>query len=121
MAKEDLTEGLELGDLQEQHRDIAESIGMDVFLDLVRNFGGSAIYIPQMREVTRMRVYRKISEEFDGTNIKALANKYGVSESTVYNVVREQIRSGAHKHPEIPGQMSLADLLQGQDTGGTVP
>lgn len=52
MAKEDLTEGLELGDLQEQHRDIAESIGMDVFLDLVRNFGGSAIYIPQMREVT---------------------------------------------------------------------
>ena len=37
MAKEDLTEGLELGDLQEQHRDIAESIGMDVFLDLVRD------------------------------------------------------------------------------------
>lgn len=120
MAMEDLTKGIELEDLQEQHRNIAESIGMDCFLKLVENFGGSAVYIPQMREVTRMRTYRKIAEEFDGTNIKALANKYGVSESTVYNVVREQIRSGRHKTPVIPGQMSIADMLQGQDAGQTV-
>ena len=112
MAKEDITKGLELEDLQEQHREIAESVGMDCFLELVKTFGGSAIYIPQMREVTKMRVYRKIAEEFDGTNIKALASKYEVSESTVYNVVREQIRSGEHKHPQVPGQMSLADLYQ---------
>lgn len=111
MAKEDMAKGLELDDLQEQHRDIAESIGMDCFLELVKTHGGSAIYIPQMREVTKMRVYRKIAEEFDGTNIKALAGKYEVSESTVYNVVRDQIKSGAHKHPAIPGQMSIADLL----------
>lgn len=112
MAKEELIKGLELDDLQEQHREIAESVGMDCFLELVRTFGGSAIYIPQMREVTKMRVYRKIAEEFDGTNIKALASKYEVSESTVYNVVREQIKSGEHKHPQIPGQLSMADLLQ---------
>ena len=49
---------------------------------------------------------------FDGTNIKKLASKYDVSESTVYNVVREQIQSGVHKHPMIPGQMSIADMLQ---------
>ncbi len=112
MAKEELIKGLDLEDLQEQHREIAESVGMDGFLKLVKTFGGSAIYIPQMREVTKMRVYRKISEEFDGTNIKALANKYEVSESTVYNVVRDQIKSGEHKHPQVPGQMSLADLMQ---------
>ncbi len=99
-------------DLQEQHKLIAESIGMESFLNLVRAFGGSAIYIPQMKEVTKMRTYRKISEEFDGTNIKVLANKYGVSESTVYNIVREQIQSGEHRHPQIPGQMSIADMLQ---------
>lgn len=112
MAKEELIKGLELDDLQEQHREIAESVGMDSFLELVKTFGGSAIYIPQMREVTKMRVYRKIAEEFDGTNIKALASKYEVSESTVYNVVREQIKSGEHKHPQIPGQLSMADWLQ---------
>ncbi len=117
MAKEELTSGLEMDDLQEQHREIAECIGMECFLSLVKVFGGSAIYIPQMREVTRMRVYRKIAEEFDGTNIKALAGKYEVSESTVYNVVRDQIRSGEHKRgehrlPVIPGQMSIMDLLE---------
>ena len=53
-----------------------------------------------------------IRDEFDGTNIKKLASKYDVSESTVYNVVREQIQSGVHKHPMIPGQMSIADMLQ---------
>lgn len=113
MAKEELIKGLELDDLQEQHREIAESIGMKCFLELVKTFGGSSIYIPQMREVTKMRVYRKIAEEFDGANIKALASKYEVSESTVYNVVRDQIKKGEHKNQAIPGQMSIADLLQG--------
>lgn len=114
MMKEDLTRELELDDLQEQHREIAECIGMDSFLALVKTFGGSSIYIPQMREAAKMRIYRKISKEFDGKNIKALANKYEVSESTVYNVVREQIKSGEHKHPQIPGQISMADWMQFQ-------
>lgn len=112
MATEELVSGLCLDDLQEQHREIAESIGMGGFLELVKTFGGSSIYIPQMREVTKMRAYRKIAEEFDGTNIRALANRYDVSESTVYNVVREQIRSGKHRHPVIPGQLSMADWIQ---------
>jgi Mor family transcriptional regulator len=102
---------IEINDLQEQHRPIAECVGMEGFLKLVEAFGGSSIYIPQMREVVKMRVYRQISEEFDGTNIKALANKYAVSESTVYNVVREQIQNGSYRHPQIPGQMSIADML----------
>lgn len=114
MAREkDIISGITIEDLQEQHRPIAESIGMESFIKLVREFGGSAIYIPQMREVTKMRVYRMIRDEFDGTNIKKLASKYDVSESTVYNVVREQITERCYnKHPMIPGQMSIADMLQ---------
>lgn len=100
-----------MDDLQEQHKPIAKCLGMESFLKLVEEYGGSSIYIPQAKEVVKMRIYRMISEEFDGTNIKQLANKYKVSESTVYNVVREQIQSGAHRHPQIPGQMSIADLI----------
>lgn len=102
---------IEINDLQEQHKPIAECLGMDGFLKLVAEYGGSAIYIPQEREVVKQRIYRKISEEFDGSNIKSLANKYKVSESTVYNVVREQLQNGMHRHPQIPGQMSIADIL----------
>lgn len=110
-AKEEIIKEVVLDDLQEQHRDIAECIGLESYLLLVEKFGGNSIYIPQMREIVKLRIYRKISEEFDGTNIKALAVKYGVSESTVYNVVREQIQTGAYKHPQIPGQMSIVDML----------
>lgn len=101
-----------IDDLQEQHKPVAESIGIESFLNLVKAYGGSSIYIPQMKEVTKLRIYRKISEEFDGMNIKQLANKYEVSESTVYNIVREQIQSGKHKHPQIPGQMSIVDMIE---------
>ena len=100
-----------LEDLQEQHREIAECIGLPGFLKLVKMFGGNGLYIPQMKEVVRLHVYRLIQKEFDGTNIRSLSKKYGVSESTVYNVVREQIRSGAHRHPTIPGQMSIMDFV----------
>lgn len=110
-AREEVLKEVVLDDLQEQHRDIAECISLESFLRLVERFGGSSIYIPQMREVVKLRVYRKISEEFDGTNIRALAVRYGVSESTVYNVVREQIQTGAYKHPQVPGQMSIVDML----------
>lgn len=50
-----------------------------------------------------------IADEYDGTNIKELAVKYDVCESTVYNVVRDKIvRSGVKS--QITGQMSFADI-----------
>ncbi|MDD3415502.1 MAG: Mor transcription activator family protein [Lachnospiraceae bacterium] len=111
MTEKEIISKLVIDDLQEPHRQIAESIGLESFLKLVSSFGGSAIYIPQMKEIVKNRVYQMIQDEFDGTNIKTLANKYNVSESTVYNVVREQLKSGIHRHPNIPGQMSIADIF----------
>ena len=99
-----------LDDLQEQHREIAECIGLSAFRKLIRTFGGQSIYVPQAREAVRLHTYRLIRQEYDGTNIKALARKYGVSESTVYNVVRDQISRGKKKSPDIPGQLSFADM-----------
>lgn len=118
MATEELAlSDITLEDLQEQHRQIAECVGVPGFLKLVEMFGGNGIYIPQMREVVKLKAYRMIQKEFDGTNIKALSKKYGVSESTVYNVVREQLRAGTYRHPVIPGQMTIADLLGSVQNG----
>lgn len=98
---------LTIDDLQEQHREYAEVIGVDNLIKLSRAFGGSSIYIPQEKELVKNKIYRAISEEFDGTNMKKLAVKYKVSEATVYNVVRDQINRGARIN--IPGQMNFAD------------
>lgn len=111
MVKSDreILESLTMDDLQEQHREIAEAVGLEGMLNLTNAFGGNPIYIPKKRELVKNRIYRMIADEYDGTNIKELAVKYDVCESTVYNVVRDKIvRSGVKS--QITGQMSFADI-----------
>lgn len=112
--EEKLLQDLTIEDLQEQHRDFAEVLGMENLIRLSEHFGGTSIYVPQRRELIKQRVYGMIRKEYDGTNIKELAGKYEVSESTVYNVVRDILMRGAEKREtkyNIPGQMNLADCL----------
>ena len=98
-------ETLTLEDLQEQHREIAELIGMDGLMKLADVYGGTSLYIPQVRELMKNRVYKAILEEYDGTNIKQLSGKYQVSEATVYKILKDKIGN-----VQIPGQMSFADF-----------
>lgn len=111
MKKSDmeLLQELTLDDLQEQHKLIAQAVGIDGLFKLSDSFGGSGIYIPQKRELVKNKVYAMISEEYDGTNIKELAYAYEVSESTVYNVVRDKIIKGSARK-QIPGQINFTDI-----------
>ena len=97
-------ETLTMEDLQEQHREIADVIGLDALVKLCEAYGGSSLYIPQMRELMKNRIYQAISSEYDGTNIKKLAGKYQISEATVYKIIRDRVGKIS-----IPGQMTIAD------------
>ncbi len=107
MVTEGILETLTVDDLQEQHKAYARIIGIENMVKLSEIFGGSSFYIPKKQELVKNRVFRAISEEYDGTNIRELCMKYDVAESTVYKVVKEQISRGTRKN--IPGQMSFAD------------
>ncbi len=107
MITEGILENLAMDDLQEKHREYAEVIGVENIIKLSETFGGSRFYIPKKQELVKNRIFRAISEEYDGTNIRELCMKYDVSESTVYKVVKEKIAKGKKK--SIPEQMSLAD------------
>lgn len=103
MEKDDIR----LEDLQEQHQQYAQVIGVDNMIALAQEYGGTQIYIPKVDELIKNRKYRAISKGYEeGMTIKELAAKYQVSESTVYRLVREQIVRGVRN---IPGQMSIAD------------
>lgn len=115
VSEEQLLRELTIEDLQEQHKDFAEVLGMENLIRLSEHFGGTSIYVPQRRELVKQRVYGMIRKEYDGTNIKELAGKYEVSESTVYNVVRDILMRGAEKREakyNIPGQISLAECYE---------
>ena len=110
-TEKEILDSLTLDDLQEKHREIAEVVGVEGLKHLSAVFGGVSIHIPTYEELTRGRVYRLIYEEYDGTNIRKLALKYGVCEATVYKVIRDRI-TGRKKKKErlLSGQMSIADI-----------
>lgn len=107
MKTEGILEKLTIEDLQEQHKEYALIIGVENIVKLSEFFGGSSFYIPKKQELVKNKVFKAISEEFDGSNIKELCRKYDVAESTVYKVVKEQIEKGTRKN--IPGQMNIMD------------
>jgi Mor family transcriptional regulator len=96
---------LTIDDLPENSAAIAQSIGLPNLILLSQSHGGTAVYIPQSYELLRNLIYRKILAEYDGGNIRELAVKYGVSESTVYNVVREDLI--ARRRAPLEGQVGL--------------
>lgn len=112
MEKE-LLDTLTLEDLEEQYRAIARAVGLDGLKELCSHFGGSSIYIPQQRKLVENRRERAIYREYDGSNIKQLAARYGVSEATVYNIVRDRLVT--KKGGNVLGQTSFADM--GWDSG----
>ena len=102
-----MKDDIRIEDLQEQHRQYAQIIGVDNMIALAQEYGGTQIYIPKVDELIKNRKYRAISEGYgQGATIKELAARYQVSESTVYRLVRDQI---IHRSISIPGQISIFD------------
>ena len=61
--------------------DLAELLGTENMLTLVESYSGMIIYIPKLDSLLRNIRDRRIRQEYDGTNTRALALKYDVSES----------------------------------------
>ena len=97
-----------LEDLQEQHKIYANLIGLENVIKLSYKFGGTQIYIPKPDELAKELKYKKIREEYNGANIRELAIKYDVSESTVYRTVRDRIE--AIKAKPFDGQITLFNM-----------
>lgn len=87
-----LLEQMQLSDLNENHRELAEVIGLNNFLKLLKEFGGRTINIPTISTVTRGFVYACILKEYDGVNLNHLAKKYNVSRRTIYRLLRNEIQ-----------------------------
>lgn len=92
-------------ELKEQHREMAQLIGVENLIRLSEIYGGTSIYIPKVDDLLKNSRYAAIMREFDGTNIRYLARKYGVSERTVYRLVKDMLLISGGKPME--GQLSF--------------
>lgn len=65
---------------------IANEVGVATALQLVRNWGGSCVYIPT--SLVTDEWHWELYLEFDGHNIDDLARKYKISQQWAYTIIK---------------------------------
>ncbi len=106
---EDLLHLLNMEDLSGENKLLAETIGMDAFIKLVEVYGGTGrMYIPQADMLIIPIRDRKINEEYDGSNIYELCDRWGLSESYIRKIVQE--KATQIRRAPIAGQVTFDEL-----------
>lgn len=72
------------------YREVSEKMGMDAAMEIYRMFKGQQISFPT-RFFNPAKIQQIIVQEYDGTNIRTLAIKYGYSEKTVRRIIRDSL------------------------------
>lgn len=102
---EDFLDELTLDDLYGNQYELAECIGLEAYRKLVRTYAGSTITVPMPKSITTDIRDRKIINEFNGCNYKELAQKYVLSERSIYEITsckRKEIKAAP-----IDGQLTM--------------
>ena len=76
--------------LNSVYKEISEKLGMDTAMDIYQLFKGQQVTFP-MRFFNTECIRKIIVQEYDGTNVKKLAVKYGYSEKTIRRIIRESV------------------------------
>ncbi len=71
------------------YRDIANLLGVEAAIKIHSAYRGTQVTFP-VNLVTKDFIADKIIREYDGTNIKKLASKYGYSEKWVKKIIKER-------------------------------
>ena len=80
---------LTIDDLPENLKSVAYAIGIDAFRSLIKCAGGTSVYLPSERCITKPVRDRVIRESFCG-DYKEMARRFGISEVRVRKIVGEK-------------------------------
>ena len=81
LRKEDVYEHLEM---------LYEIVGQEKYLEIVRMYGGSNLYIPTYKATIRNSRNREIKKKYNGVNASYLACEYGMSVNNIKNIIKEK-------------------------------
>ena len=80
---------LTIDDVPENLKSVAYAIGIDAFRSLIKCAGGTSIYLPSERCITKPVRDRVIRESFCG-DYRELAKRFGLSEVRIRRIVGEK-------------------------------
>lgn len=85
--KKDTDNKLTIDNLPEEQMLIADTIGIDKYIMLTEQFGGCDIYLLEEHTLTLELRNSEIINSFTGNNYYQLANKYGMTENNIRNII----------------------------------
>lgn len=77
-----------LADLPEIYQEVARVVGVEGAIRLSELFGGQVVYFLKIDSLLRKKRNATIRREFNGSNHKELAKKFGLSEQQIRNIVQ---------------------------------
>lgn len=84
-------EQIKLHDIPEQYYEIAEFLGLDLFIAFCDYFGGSHIYIPTIKTLDKISRDREVIKLYEaGTDIKSLSRKYNVTSNCIRKIIKSK-------------------------------
>lgn len=72
-----------------------ELVGMERFLKIIDTAGGEFLYLPKRATLERDLRRQAILTEYDGTNLRQLARKYGLSDRHVRTILHQSREQNA--------------------------
>lgn len=80
---------LTIDDVPENLKSVAYAIGIDAFRSLIKCAGGTSVYLPSERCITKPVRDRVIRESFCG-DYREMARRFGISEVRIRRIVGEK-------------------------------
>ena len=74
-------------DVPEILQNLIDIMGIEAFIELIKQYGGSSLYIPNENSVLKPIRNRLIKQYFNGHNYKELAKEFKISEMQVRNII----------------------------------
>lgn len=90
-----------IDDISENYRPVVEIIGIQKFIELSDYAKGDELYFPKTENIIAPARNRHIKAEWNGYNIKELADKYNLTIKQIGNILKDE---------PLIGQMSIFDL-----------
>lgn len=91
-------------DIARNYRPVAEIVGIQKFIELSEYAMGEEIYFPKVETVLVPARNRRIKKEWNGYNLKELAERYNLTTKRIGDILKDE--------PMI-GQISMFDLPEG--------
>lgn len=80
---------INIEDLDDRYKNIAEQVGIKNFIKLIKEVGGINYYVPKIDTFLKGVRNKKIKQDYNGYNLKELSKKYNLTQRQIRNIVKE--------------------------------